>query len=389
LTAWCGTCDSTWATSATLRPRRGPTSCAFRGQRTETMEHYRDLACYSDWVAEAQRQRRLYPAAPPGPETQARVREVLGFSSGPEAPLGLQVGRTWEHDGVVGEELSWSVGYGPGAAAWVLKPADASGPLPGIVALHDHGGFKYFGKEKIARGPEPTPEYLVRGYHDVYYGGRAWANALAREGFVVLVHDTFLWGSRRFPLEVMPEWAGRAFRGLEAEGALEGWAPAEVEAYNFSASEHEHVVEKYCDLLGTTMAGVVAHEDRIAVNVLRSRADVDAARVGCIGLSGGGNRSALLQATHPAIRGCRDRGADEHVSGVAGPQRGLAHVDAVPQRLVALRRLARPSRLPCAIAAAGAVRSGRRAVHGRGDACRARAAKRHLQRGGVPGRLPR
>ncbi len=265
------------------------------------MAQYRDLTFYSDWVAEAQRQRRLYPAAAPGPETQARVREVLGFCNGPEAPLSLQVGRRWEHDGVAGEELSWSVGYGPRMAAWVLKPAGASGSLPGIVALHDHGGFKYFGKEKIARGPEPPPDYLARGYHDVYYGGRTYANALAREGFVVLVHDTFLWGSRRFPREVMPEWAGRAFRGLEAEGALEGWLPVEVEAYNFSAAEHEHVVEKYCNLLGTTMAGVVAHEDRIAVNVLRSRADVDAARVGCIGLSGGGNRSALLQATHPGI----------------------------------------------------------------------------------------
>ena len=37
------------------------------------------------------------------------------------------------------------------------------------------------------------------------YGGRAYANALAREGYVVLVHDTFLWGSRRFPPETMPE----------------------------------------------------------------------------------------------------------------------------------------------------------------------------------------
>ena len=32
---------------------------------------------------------------------------------------------------------------------------------------------------------------------------------------------------------------------------------------------NEHVVEKYCNLLGTTMAGVVSHEDRIAVNVLQ------------------------------------------------------------------------------------------------------------------------
>jgi dienelactone hydrolase len=229
------------------------------------------------------------------------VREVLGFCSGVEAPINFEAGDSWEHDGVAGEELSWSVGYGPRTTAWVLKPAGARARLPGIVALHDHGGFKWFGKEKIARGPEPPPEFLADGYHNVYYGGRAYANALAREGFVVLVHDTFLWGSRRFPQQVMPDWAPRALRGMAAEGATESWLPSEVESYNFSATQHEHVIEKYCNLLGTTMAGVVAYEDRIAVNVLRARPDVDASRLGCIGLSGGGNRAALLQATHAGI----------------------------------------------------------------------------------------
>jgi dienelactone hydrolase len=42
---------------------------------------------------------------------------------------------------------------------------------------------------------------------------------------------------------------------------------------------------------------VVSHEDRIAVNYLRSRGDVRADRIGCAGLSGGGNRAVLLQAT--------------------------------------------------------------------------------------------
>jgi dienelactone hydrolase len=47
---------------------------------------------------------------------------------------------------------------------------------------------------------------------------------------------------------------------------------------------------------------VVAFEDRVALNYLLSRAEVDAGNIGCIGLSGGGNRAALLNATHQAIR---------------------------------------------------------------------------------------
>jgi dienelactone hydrolase len=172
------------------------------------------------------------------------------------------------------------------------------------VALHDHGGFKYWGKEKIASGPDGVSHTMQR-WHAAYYGGRPFANALAREGFAVLVHDTFLWGSRRFPLDVMPEWVRQAFEATG--GAAQGkdhdvGAPRKVAEYNYAAAEHEHVIEKYCNLLGTTLAGVVGHEDRIACNYLRSRPDVLTDRAGCVGLSGGGNRAALLQATYDQMR---------------------------------------------------------------------------------------
>ena len=262
---------------------------------------YHGLGPFSDWVAEARRQQALFPACPPGPETQARVREVLGFCAGPEDPLDLRVDDTWESDGLAGEALSWSVGYGPRTRAWLLKPAGASGPLPGVVALHDHGGFKYLGLEKIAQGREAPLPYM-RAWWGKLYGGRPFANVLAREGFAVLVPDTFLWGSRRFPPETLPEWAAAAFSGLAESDWLKYDIPYPIGEYNFAASQHEHVIEKYCRLLGTTLAGVVSHEDRISVNVLRARPDVDPDRIGSVGLSGGGGRSVLLQATHDAIR---------------------------------------------------------------------------------------
>jgi dienelactone hydrolase len=269
--------------------------------KDEGQNNYHDLGMFGDWVAEARRQRNLYPVAPPGPETQRKVRETLGFTNGPETPLQVQVEKIWEQDGLVGEALSWSVGYGPRTEAWLLKPSDAPGPLPGVVALHDHGGFKYLGKEKIARGPDAPPAFLEDYYWPLYYGSRPFANALAREGFAVLVPDTFLWGSRRFPLELMPDWSADAFTGMIDDWRDHG-IPEPIARYNFAAGLHEHVVEKYCRQLGTTLAGVVSHEDRIAVNVLRARDDVDSARIGCIGLSGGGARSALLQATCDPIR---------------------------------------------------------------------------------------
>jgi len=258
---------------------------------------YQHLGAFSDWVAAAQTRRALYPAAAPGEETRQQIRDVLGFTGADEQPGEVRVEDRWERDGVTGEALSWSVGYGPRTEAWLLKPAGAAEPLPGVIALHDHGGFKFYGKEKIAEGRDEAPPFL-HAFHERYYGGRAYANALARAGFAVLIHDTFLWGSRRFPLETMPEPTRAvvaASRSLWAP--TDGITPEEVAEYNAAAGHHEHVVEKYCALLGTTFAGVVSYEDRVAADYLRSRPDVRAERIGCVGLSGGGNRAALLSAS--------------------------------------------------------------------------------------------
>lgn len=259
-------------------------------------EHYQHLGVYSDWVDAAQRQAPLFPVAAPGALTQRRVREVLGFTHGAEAPLTVQVEQRWTRDGVAGEEVSWSVGFGPRTHAYVLKPLAAAGPLPGIVALHDHSGFKYYGKEKIADGPGGASPGVAR-LRALEYEGRAYANALAQAGFVVLVPDCFLWGSRRFPLETMIEGVGDQ---APAPSDFSDASPA-ITHYNAVADAHEHLVAKYCNLLGASLAGIVSYEDRVAFNYLLGRPDVLAARAGCIGLSGGGNRAALLNATHDRV----------------------------------------------------------------------------------------
>ena len=57
-------------------------------------------------------------------------------------------------------------------------------------------------------------------------------------------------------------------------------------------------------MLGTSLAAVIAHEDRVALNVLRMRTDVEPARIGCVGLSGGGLRAALMRATSDELAAC-------------------------------------------------------------------------------------
>lgn len=262
---------------------------------------YAHLGPFSDLPSIRERDMHHWPVARPGPETQRLVLQALNF--GPSAPLDLRFGESWRRDGVEGVALTWSVGYGPRTEAWLLRPEGqgAPAPLPGIVALHDHGEFKIVGKEKIADGPAPVPPH-VRSLRDECYGGVAYANALARRGFAVLVHDTFLWGSRRFPLETMPETIRAEATLMQQAGRGRRDDPEQVACYHLAAASHEHLVEKYCRLMGTTLSGVISYEDRVAASVLEQLDGIRPGGIGCIGLSGGGLRSALLQATCDRVR---------------------------------------------------------------------------------------
>ena len=263
---------------------------------------YAHLGPFSGLVAAAKAVRPLFgqPSVTPG-ESRRRAKESLRFTIADEQPQDIRIGRAWIADGVRGEEISWSVGFGPRTEGFLLKPADGGARLPGLVALHDHGHFKFFGKEKIADGPDGCPAPLA-GFRQTYYGGRAYPT-LTRAGFVVLAHDAFLWGSRKFPLEIMPD---RERALAEAVGATleQDYAGPEIVRYNGAALLHEHLVSKYCTELGTSLAAVIAHEDRVALNVLRMRTDVEPARVGCVGLSGGGLRAALMRATSDELAAC-------------------------------------------------------------------------------------
>jgi hypothetical protein len=143
----------------------------------------------------------------PCPSSGANLREqilaLLNVEVTTALPNDPRVESTWTNHGLYCEEVSWSVGYGPRTFGWVMKPEGAQ-KLPGVLALHGHDGVKWYGKEKIADGPEPPADF-VRALRKKLYEGRAFANALALEGFVVLVHDVFLWGSRRFPMKTMPQ----------------------------------------------------------------------------------------------------------------------------------------------------------------------------------------
>ena len=137
---------------------------------------------------------------------------------------------------------------------------------------------------------------MMREHHLHYYGDAAWANELARRGYGVLVHDTFTFASRRVLLADVTE---RLRRGLDDESPEEA---ANVEAYNTWAAEQEDTMSKSLFCAGTTWPGVFLADDQAALDVLCARDDIDADRVGCGGLSGGGLRTVFLGGADERIK---------------------------------------------------------------------------------------
>lgn len=204
----------------------------------------------------------------------------------------VKVHRRYNFEELSVEEISWQLPYGRPTEAVVLKPKDARGPLPAMLGLHDHGGNKYLGKRKIIRTSTQWPDFIEQHQAD-YYGGRAWANELARRGYVVLVPDAFTFGSRRVMYKDVEgfEWGPLQVTGRSDDNPE---APENIAAYNDWAGQHEHVMSKSLFCAGTTWPGVFLREDQRALDVLCARKDVDAGRVACAGLSGGGLRTAYL-----------------------------------------------------------------------------------------------
>jgi dienelactone hydrolase len=175
--------------------------------------------------------------------------------------------------------------------AYVLVPKHAARPAPAIVALHDHGGFYLWGKEKLVESDREHP--VLTKFKEQYYGGRSIATELARAGYVVVVIDMFYWGERRMLLaDDPPDWRERP-PDITAE---------RIAAFNRRSSENEQLLGRTIYAAGFTWAGVMYWDDIRTVDYLASRPEVDPARIGCVGLSMGGLRTIHLAALDERIK---------------------------------------------------------------------------------------
>ncbi|MCM1521308.1 MAG: dienelactone hydrolase family protein [Muribaculaceae bacterium] len=190
------------------------------------------------------------------------------------ADYGMEVIGEDKRDGYTAKKIRFNLTKYSRVEAYLLVP-DGEGPFPAIVALHDHGGHFSIGKEKMIRpfgvGQEVYDDCdkWVEGLYEGQYVG----DYLAKNGYVVISTDALFWGDR---------------------GRKEG----------HDGNKFANVAGNFM-MLGRNLSAWMNFEDMYATEFLASLPEVDAERVGCVGLSMGAYRSWMLSALSPIIKaGC-------------------------------------------------------------------------------------
>ncbi|WP_337068826.1 dienelactone hydrolase family protein, partial [Pontibacter sp. 13R65] len=219
-------------------------------------------------------------------QAKAKMQELLAFNPEP-APLNSEILQTTKRDGYTQYLVRYNLNALQKTEAFLLIPDNLDKPAPAVIALHDHGGFYFFGKEKHTL-TDDMPPVLVE-YVQNLYEGQFYADELAKRGFVVLSPDAMYFGSQKLQPETVSPQFTKTLLSSNYENESE-----RIRAYNKFANSHEIPLNKTILASGTTWLGMIAQGDRVAVDFLLSRPEVGKDKIGCIGLSLGGLRSTYL-----------------------------------------------------------------------------------------------
>ena len=189
----------------------------------------------------------------------------------PRAPFNAEVIAEEDRGTYVARKLALNISADERVKAYLLVPK-GEGPFPAIVALHDHGAHFSIGKEKVVRPFAETEERVADAVDWVTkcYGGSFIGDELARRGYIVFATDALFWGDRG-------RYGGVKYEDQQALGA--------------------NMLH-----LGRSWAGTIAWDDIRSAEFVQSLAEVDAARIGCVGLSMGAHRTWSLAAATDIIK---------------------------------------------------------------------------------------
>jgi dienelactone hydrolase len=200
---------------------------------------------------------------------RTKVREALGSFASDQVspPLDPVLLERTDLGDCVRERVEYTTVDGLRVPAYVLTPANYGGKsLPAVLAWHGHG---YGSREIVGLLPDGTEDNGPVGIH------RHFALELCRKGMVVIAPEIIAFGDRKleWDTEQNPDTPNSCFPIAAA-----------------------------LMMAGKTIAGLRVHEATRAADYLLTRPEVDPARLGCMGLSGGGMVASLFAALDERIQ---------------------------------------------------------------------------------------
>jgi len=224
-------------------------------------------------------------------EGRAKVFELMSYRPEAVNPRPRVLDRV-EQDDYIRERLNFWTTPDVEVPCYFFIPKRAKFPVPAVVALHDHGGFYYWGKEKLVEIEGEHP--MLAAYRKEYYDGASFPASLAQRGYAVIVIDMFYHGERRLILDEDLEAHTNDRSRVEPEET--------IRKLNHRAGSSEEVVFRNILHSGFTWAGVWVWDDIRTVDYLQTRPEVDPNRIACAGLSAGGWRTVFLAGLDPRIK---------------------------------------------------------------------------------------
>jgi len=212
---------------------------------------------------------------------RAKVLEAFGYRPAVVVPNAEVISRQ-EFPEFIREKIVFSTSPQFRVPAYVHIPRGLKGRAPAIVDLHSHGGMFLFGKEKVIDFGTNHP--TMQTYHERNYGGRPTTTELVKRGYVVITIDAFMFGERR-----------ARFAEDQALGSERSELSQEsVDLLNRKCRSKESTLAKSLIYAGLTWPGIITWDDMRTVDYLVTRPEVDAERIGCLGVSLGGWRTLFL-----------------------------------------------------------------------------------------------